>query len=1071
MPVQYAAQITNSRKMFVKKRHGRPNENVSFDKITSRIERLCYGLDMNFIDPTKIVMKVIEGLYSGVTTCELDNLAAEICAMMSTIHPDYGTLAARIFTSNLHKETKKVFSHVVQDLFNHIHPNTGEHMPLVTEQFASDVMANKDDLNSAIIYDRDYSYSYFGLKTLEKAYLLRINGSVVERPQHLLMRVAVALHGRDLEKVIETYNDMSMRYYIHATPTLFNAGCPRGGLSSCFLLTATAKDDSIENIYKLLGDCAVISKYSGGIGVSIHDIRAKGSLIKSTNGKSEGIIPLLGVFNKSARYVTQSNKRPGSIAVYLEPWHAEIREFIELKENQGADEFRARDLFYGLWIPDLFMKKAEATDVEDQQWCLFCPNEAPGLSDVYGEEFDALYAKYESEGRYREKISARDLLFRICESQIKTGGPYMLYKDAVNRKNNQKHTGTVRGSNLCVAPETRILTSTGYHEIAKLCNKEVAVWNGTQFSKTVVKQTSERSELIKVSFSNGSVLECTDYHKFYIQSPDGVITKDAKELAIADGLIDIQFPVVSGDREASLEHDSVPINADVSTRLRYLEQLHTTAGRSCHVGDAYSLQIDGNMLLLDDVRLMLQTLGTDSILVNNMSGSSLLVPPSQVKALITAGYNPSQWNTTSDMQPVAESSVKVTNVEWTGRQDATYCFNEPLLHKGIFNGVVTGQCCEITTYTDSDQVSVCNIASVGLPSYVKISKGGDPTYDFKLLHDKTKVVAKNLDKVIQYTHYPIQRARDTNLRHRPIGVGVSGLADTFSLMRMPFDSPEARQLNKAIFETIYHAAAEASCELAQELGPYETFAGSEFSKGKFQWNLWEEERGEKIIHSGLWDWDELATKVKQYGMRNSLLTAPMPTASTSQIIGFTEAFEPYNSNIYKRQTLSGEFQVVNKYLLADLCKLGIWNEDVKQKIIANRGSIQGIDEIPTDIQQLYRISWEMSGKTVIDLAADRGPYVDQSQSMNIFMQEPTYKKLTSMHLYGWKKGLKTGMYYLKMKAAAAPLQFTNNRRERNEPPADDISAGSVTRKNSTPAASDDSLLVCTMEEGCQSCSA
>ena len=1195
----------NPGKLFVKKRHGR-TESVSYDKITTRILRLCYGLDMNFIDPAQISWKVIQGIYPGVTTCELDNLAAETCAMMSTVHPDYGTLAARIFTNNLHKETEKVFSTVVENLFNHIHPKKKKRMPLVSEQFYNDVMENKDALNSAIIYDRDYSYSFFGLKTLEKAYLLRINGKVAERPQHLLMRVAVALHGSDLEKVFETYRDLSLRFFVHATPTLFNAGTMRAGLSSCFLLTATSEDDSIENIYRLLSDCAIISKYSGGIGVSLHDIRAKGSLISSTNGESEGIIPLLGVFNKSSRYVTQSNKRPGSIAVYLEPWHAEIREFLKLKENAGADEFRARDLFYGLWIPDLFMKKAKSEDREYQQWCLFCPNEAPGLADVYGAEFEALYDQYEREGRYRDKISARDLFYEIMESQIKTGGPYMLYKDAVNRKNNQKHMGTVRGSNLCVAPETRILTKTGYQEIGKLRNKIVEVWNGERFSETTIQRTSENSELLKITFSNGSVLECTEYHKFYLQpayNKNQVVVKEAKDLQAGEKLVKVDYPIIkggtsttvfkyaytagffSGDgtyskastsprqcsykkafdtnyckRHQAFQHHTVlsedldkchatiykpmpivalygekkalvnsietyktmadgagrlvcflpydmppkfnvPLDQDLETRLRFFEGLCDSDGTApkADIISTTSIQITSTRpAFLEEVKFMLQTMGVDAKVCKGgeermtalpdgkgshkvvacKATSRLLLTAMQVRSLQALGFKPKRLQLSEDT-PRKETKryVQIVSVERTGRHDATYCFNEPLAHRGIFNGIVAGNCCEITTYTSSDEASVCNINSIGLPSYVKVGKkGSTPSFDFQLLHDKTKVAAKNLDRVVELTHYPVPRARYSNMRHRPIGVGVSGLADTFSLMRVPFDSQEARELNKAIFETIYHAAVEASCELAAELGPYETYAGSEFSKGKFQWNLWEEESGKPVTHSGLWDWEALRAKVLQHGMRNSLLTAPMPTASTSQIIGFNEAFEPYNSNIYKRQTLSGEFQVINKYLLSDLCERGIWSDEVKQRIIANRGSVQGIPEIPADIQRLYKTTWETSQKVLIDMAADRGPYVDQSQSLNIFMQDPNFQKLSAMHVYGWEKGLKTGMYYLKMKPPAAPIQFSLTNKGKRESIEE---SPSERRREQTSAPilpaveepADEAYPVCTMEEGCQSCSA
>ena len=1027
--------------MFVTKRNG-TSEKIIFDKISTRIERLCTGLDANFVDYAKITIKVIDGLYSGVTTCELDTLAAETCAVMSTVHPDYGVLAARIFVSNLHKETSGSFSSVVETLFKHKNPVSGKWMPLVNEDFYNDVIGNYEFLDSIIDYTRDYGYTYFGLKTLERAYLLRIGDRVVERPQHLIMRVAVALHGRDNDRILETYNAMSNRYFIHATPTLFNSGTMRQGLSSCFLLTAKAEDDSIENIFRLLGECAVISKYSGGIGMSIHDIRAKGSLIASTNGKSEGIVPLMGVFNKSAKYVTQSNKRPGSIAVYLEPWHAEIFEFIKLKENAGLDELRARDLFYGLWIPDLFMEKAKA----DDDWCLFCPNEAPGLAEVYGDQFVSLYNRYEVEGRFRRKVKARQLLYEIIESQVKTGGPYMLYKDAVNRKNNQKHMGTVRSSNLCVSPETRILTSTGYHRIVDLVDKQVLVWNGSQFSSTTVKKTSDSSKLKTVKFSNGSFLECTSYHKFHLV--DGTI-KETKDLTVGDELLPANFPVSAtkaamsgyGQDYYNLGHTAtassqVPTNGSIEDCIRFLSGVFdahlrvVVADTDGNDSTEYRLELL-DFLFLHELQFMIQRLGVDVQLsdIGYMRGT-LSLTSWQIADLNTLGLHTRVVKLTNvgevEPEPLAPIKISITAIEDNGRVSATYCFNEPIAHRGVFNGVLTGNCTEITQYTSSEEVAVCNLASMGLPSYVITTPGEPARFDFQMLYKMTKVVTRNLEKVIDLTHYPVAKARYSNLRHRPMGVGVSGLADTFCLMRFPFDSPEAKKLNKEIFETIYFAAVEASCEMAAEFGPYETYQGSEFSNGRFQWDLWGLTSDD---HSGMWDWEALRLKVFKHGMRNSLLTSPMPTASTSQIIGFTEAFEPLNSNIYKRQTLSGEFQIVNRMLLKDLCELGIWNDMLKQKIITNKGSVQGIPEIPAHIQTLYKTSWELSQKVVMDLCADRGVYVDQSQSMNIFMAEPTYKKLMSMHFYGWEKGLKTGMYYLKMKSATAPLQVTMGQTE------------------------------------------
>lgn len=753
----------------VKKRSGK-SEKVQFDKITSRIEKLCYGLDQNYINPTRISMKVIDGLYSGISTSELDTLAAEVCAVKGSEHPDYLVLAARIFTSNLHKETTKDYSTIVDELYN----NTidGRHVPIVNKRIYDTVQSHKDEINSMLIYDRDFSLSFFGLKTLEKAYLLRRNGKIVERPQHLLMRVSLALHGDDLVKVKETYDCMSSQYFIHATPTLFNAGTEREGLSSCFLIALTDKQDSIEGIYDVLKEAAIISKYSGGIGISIHDVRAKGSLIHSTNGKSEGIIPMLGVFNKSSTYVTQASKRPGSIAIYLEPWHAEIEAFLKLKEATGTEEFRSRDLFYALWIPDLFMKRVK----DNGMWSLMCPDECPGLSSSFGDEFEELYEKYEKEGRYRKQIKATDLYFEIMQSQIRTGVPYMAYKDHANRKNNQANLGTIRSSNLC---------------------------------------------------------------------------------------------------------------------------------------------------------------------------------------------------------------------------------------------------CEIMEYTDENETAVCNLGSVGLPSFINGGK-----FDHKLLHDKIKIITRNLDKVIDMTHYPVSKTKMSNMRHRPMGVGVSGLADTFTILGYAFDSPEAKQLNKEIFETIYYSALEMSCELAQELGKYDSYEGSGFSKGKFQWDLWEEAHGIKVDHSGRWDWELLRANMLKHGMRNSLLTAIMPTASTSIILGNSECIEPKNSHIYKRQTLSGEFQVVNQYLLRALCQLGIWNLALKNKIIEQRGSIKNITEIPQHIRDLYKVSWDISQRVLIDLSADRAPYVDQSQSLNIFYEEPNFEKLSKMHMYGWQKGLKTGMYYLRQRVAASAIQFS-----------------------------------------------
>ncbi|MCS6824432.1 MAG: ribonucleoside-diphosphate reductase subunit alpha [Cytophagaceae bacterium] len=751
--------------MLVIKRDGR-RESVKFDKITARIERLCYGLDMNYVNPIEVAQKVIDGIYDGVTTVELDKLAAEIAASLTTKHPDYATLAARIAISNLHKETSKSFSNTMKRLYTYIDPKTGENASLISKEVYEVIRKNAALLDSSIIYERDYNYDYFGFKTLEKSYLLKIDGKIVERPQHMIMRVAVGIHSNDIEKAIETYNLMSEKWFTHATPTLFNAGTPKPQLSSCFLLTI--KEDSIEGIYDTLKQCAKISQSAGGIGLSIHNIRAKGSYIKGTNGTSNGIIPMLRVFNDTARYVDQGGgKRKGAFAIYLEPWHADIFEFLELRKNHGKEELRARDLFYALWVPDLFMERVE----KNLDWSLFCPNEAPGLADTYGKDFENLYEKYEREGRARKTVKALDLWYAILEAQVETGTPYMLYKDHCNRKSNQKNLGTIKSSNLCT---------------------------------------------------------------------------------------------------------------------------------------------------------------------------------------------------------------------------------------------------EIIEYTSPDEIAVCNLASLALPKYVINGK-----FDHKKLYEVTKVVTRNLNRIIDINYYPVEEARRSNLRHRPIGIGVQGLADTFIMLRMPFESEEARGLNRDIFETIYYGAMEASMELAKEYGPYETFHGSPVSKGIFQFDMWG-----VTPSSGRWDWDALKKEVIKHGVRNSLLVAPMPTASTSQILGNNECFEPYTSNIYSRRVLSGEFAVVNKHLLKDLIKLGLWNDKMKNKLMEHNGSIQNIPEIPQHIKDLYKTVWEIKQKTIIDMAADRGAYICQSQSLNIFMAEPNFGKLTSMHFYAWKKGLKTGMYYLRTKAAADAIKFT-----------------------------------------------
>ncbi|MBN8702307.1 MAG: ribonucleoside-diphosphate reductase subunit alpha [Bacteroidetes bacterium] len=802
--------------MYVIKRDGR-KESIKFDKVTARIQKLCYGLDPVHVSPIQVAMKVIEGIYEGVSTSQLDNLAAETAASMTAKHPDYALLASRIAVSNLHKNTNKSFSKTIEDLHNYIDPRTRQKASLIADDVYDIIMANAQLLDSSIIYDRDFGYDFFGFKTLEKSYLLKMNNKIAERPQHMLMRVAVGIHKDDIDAAIETYNLMSERWFTHATPTLFNAGTPKPQMSSCFLLTV--KDDSIDGIYDTLKSCAKISQSAGGIGLSIHNIRATGSYIKGTNGTSNGIIPMLRVYNDTARYVDQGGgKRKGSFAIYLEPWHADIFDFLDLRKNNGKEENRARDLFLAMWMCDLFMKRVEA----NESWSLFCPNEAPGLPETYGKEFEALYTKYEEEGRARRTVPARDVWNAIIQSQIETGNPYILYKDACNEKSNQKNLGTIKSSNLCT---------------------------------------------------------------------------------------------------------------------------------------------------------------------------------------------------------------------------------------------------EIIEYTAPDEIAVCNLASIALPRFIE-----NGVFDHQKLFEITYVITKNLNRIIDRNYYPVAEAKRSNLRHRPIGIGVQGLADAFILMRQAFDSPEAKQLNKEIHETIYYAALTASKDLAKVEGAYETYAGSPISQGIFQFDMW------GVTPTNRWEWDVLREEIKQHGVRNSLLLAPMPTASTSQILGNNECFEPYTSNIYSRRVLSGEFVVVNKHLLKDLVKLGMWNDNLKNKIVAANGSVQSIPEIPQNIKDIYKTVWEISQKDIIDMAADRGAYICQSQSMNLFIQNPNAAKITSMHFYAWKKGLKTGMYYLRTKAAADAIKFTVDTASLQQPTAaaeQQVSTMTVEEITAAQTTTDENManISCSLDnpEGCEAC--
>ena len=791
--------------MRVIKRNGE-HEVIAFDKILARIRNVGRQAGIAAVNYTSLAMKVIDQLYDGIPTTKIDELTAEQCATMATQHPDYGTLAAYIIVSNHHKTTPPTFYEAMQQLyeFKDVH---GKPSPLISDEFWATVCAHYNELEAIIDTSRDFLIDYFGFKTLERSYLMRTNGKTVERPQYMWLRVSVGIHGSNLEKVRATYELMSHKYFTHATPTLFNAGTLKPQLSSCYLIAM--ESDSIDGIFNTLKECANISKHAGGIGVHVHNIRAGGSHIRGTNGTSNGLVPMLRVFNNTARYIDQGGKRNGTIAVYLEPWHADITHFLEMKMNHGDEDAKGRDLFYALWVPDLFMARVKT----NAEWSLFCPDECPGLSDVYGDEFDALYVRYEAEGRQRGKVKARDLWFRILDSQMETGTPYLCYKDAVNKKTNQKNLGVIRSSNLC-------------------------------------------SEIMEYS--------------------------DDKETAV------------------------------------------------CNLA---------------------------SIALNRFITGGDKLPP------------------------------------------------HPQLQEGGVRGAMLGTL-------------------------------GSPVFDFEKLHEVTRIVTENLNRVIDVNYYPTPKTRVSNMAHRPIGIGIQGLADTFMLLDLAFSSDEARVLNKRIFETMYHAALTASCDLAEQHGAYSTFAGSPASQGILQYDMWGVEP-----ESGRYDWTALKARIVKHGLRNSLLLAPMPTASTSQILGNTECFEPISSNIYTRRTMAGEFILVNRHLIADLQAAGLWNEGVKNNIVANKGSVQHIGGLSEHLKRKYCTVWEIPMKHVIDMAADRGAFICQSQSMNLWMEDPNYAALTSMHFYAWSKGLKTVMYYLRRKARHQPQQFTIEPEAKKETGDDQMDEG------------------------------
>ncbi len=1035
------ASLEDDEEMYVTKRSG-TQEIVSFDKILSRIKKL--GQEANIkLNYTTLVMKVIDQLYSGISTTKIDELSAEQCASMSSIHPDYNTLAGRIIVSNHHKNTEESFSKVMQQLANY-RDKHNKSSPLVTAEFMETVNANAAELNAMCDYDRDYLIEYFGFKTLERAYLMQVNRVIVERPQHMWLRVAIGIHGNDLARVRETYDLMSQKMFTHATPTLFNAGTPHPQLSSCYLLAM--ENDSIDGIYNTLRDCALISKWAGGIGLHIHNIRASGSHIRGTNGSSNGIVPMLKVFNNTAKYVDQGGgKRNGSFAIYLEPWHADIENFLQMRKNHGDEEMKARDLFYALWIPDLFMQRVKT----DGKWTLMCPDECPGLADVHGEEFVKLYESYEAAGRGRKTMKARDLWFQVLDAQMETGTPYLCYKDAANRKSNQQNLGTIKSSNLCVAPETVILTDNGPIEIQTLRDQHVRVWNGVEFSEVTVYQTGENQDLITVETDDGAILRCTPYHRFFIHSADGthIDVREASTLNPGDLLMQCEYPVIP---------------ACILEFAKFYDK-------------AYIISVDGNIHMYADnydtilhQKCVLQGCGLNVDIVYDKKRVYLNLTREDMHHLNKHGFYPREWVADPNIfgeipadQKRPPRQVRVKSVINYLRKDNTFCFTEHKRNAGVFNGMLTSQCSEIIEYSDEKETAVCNLASIALPAFVKVdSTTKSAEFDYEKLHEVAKVVTYNLNRIIDVNFYPTEKTRRSNLRHRPIGIGVQGLADVFMMMDLPFSADKSKQINRDIFETIYHAALEQSCEIAEARfklleplalddnfsdrlhiddqialkrhtnayeepllhtnyrGAYSSFAGSPASRGELQFDMW------GVVPGDRYDWATLKTRIKTHGIRNSLLLAPMPTASTSQILGYNECIEPITSNIYNRRTIAGEFILANKYLMQDLLKLDMWTEKIKNNIIANNGSIQHLEQIPVEIREKYRTVWEIPMRQLIDMAADRGAFVCQSQSLNLWLEDPNYSNLTSMHFYSWSKGLKTGIYYLRRRARHQAQQFT-----------------------------------------------
>ncbi len=1166
---------------------------ISYNEIKIRIESLCTPEELKVLDIDRVVIQTINGIYDGITTSELDELSASVCAHLQSVHYMYDTLAGKILASNMHKNIRRLVSrNTFSGKIEHIEaarPKT------FNDRFLEFVRKHSASLDTALDYKRDYNHNYFSTKTLQRAYLMHVDGQVIETAQDMWMRVAVAINCRSsiedssqvMRNICECYDNMSLGYFTHASPTLFNAGTRFEQMSSCYLL---GTEDSINGIFKTISDCAMISKWAGGIGVHVSNIRAKGSLIESTNGRSDGIVPMLKVYNETARYCNQSGKRKGSIAIYLEPWHADVWEFLELRQNTGAETERARDLFMALWVPDEFMRRVR----DGGDWFLMSPDKCPGLCDVYGKEFEDLYAKYVEEKRYIKKMPARTLWQHILKNLIETGTPYILFKDHVNRRTNHANLGTIRSSNLCVAPETRVLTSNGYRFIKELKDQEVEVWNGNTWSKTIIRQTGVDQPLLKVAFSNNEILECTPYHKFYVlarsvpadvPSDDGgweaaggktkvaqgyalrvvracdlkpgmeiqrldapvVVDPNARtgfkyaythglfcaegtyegdfdtdmyeprqcafapsedsrvckrhiwqecgcsDLAVDEekralatmnpakcqALMAVRKPRISlyGEKKKLLEfverrldlepytddaHDKittclpfdiapkyfVPLGYTNDIKLRWFEGLCDGDGTIARNQGYNTLQVGSSELpFLREVRLMLNTLGVDPkislsheaseahIMPDGHGGEKayprracwrLLLTSADLVKLRTMGFAPKRLhmdNIPAEAPGDRRRHVQIVDIMDTGRTDDTYCFNEPLEHRGVFNGILSGQCAEICEYSDKDTYAVCNLASIAVNRYLEEDAvTGKLRYNHDRLHDIAKQLTRNLNKIIDWNMYPTPETLKSNMSTRPIGIGIQGVGDLFCRLKLAYDDPSAAQLEAEVMETIYHGALEASIELAQIDGPYPAYTGSPFSKGVLQFDMdWP-----SVHHrssESKWNWTELKERLRLHGARNSLLTALMPTASTSQLLGNCEAFEPFHANVFKRTTIAGEFMVINKFLMKDLMDIGVWSDAMREALLRSDGSVQQLPGVPDEIRKVYKTVWEVPQRAVIDHAVCRAPYVDQSQSMNLFFAQPDALKLSSALLYGWSQGLKTGCYYLRSRPATEAIKY------------------------------------------------